>query len=237
MNTGEFWASAVAAAVVAVVLGELIDVGAWLAPRIIQRASARMPTPELQARYREEWLAELDQLDGLKLVKLAKAVTLWVSSWRTGNAWRTDRVSIGLARSIRGFMSGISYSARLAWQGKDLPSPRFGWNGQVPPEMEEQLNASPFLVIFPLALMLITVPTNVPVSVAIEVSGGQKFAVNVKPEAGGQSRCAKWLVRIGRMLAVGFYDAYLIRTGTRLREIRSLHMTAYRAIKFRENGN
>ena len=71
---------AFAAAVVAVVLAELADVGAWFAPKIVRSASKKMPTPELRERYREEWLAELSAFDGLKLIKLSKALSLWANS-------------------------------------------------------------------------------------------------------------------------------------------------------------
>jgi hypothetical protein len=80
MSAGAFWAAAAAGAVASLVVGELVDVSAWIAPKIIRSASARMPTPDLQERYREEWLAELSAFDGLKLVKLVKAISLWVTN-------------------------------------------------------------------------------------------------------------------------------------------------------------
>lgn len=75
-----FWLGLLAGALLGGVVAELLDVSAWIAPRVIRRAAARITNIELRKRYEEEWLAELCAYDGLKLTKLAKAVGIWFSS-------------------------------------------------------------------------------------------------------------------------------------------------------------
>ena len=61
-------------------IAELLDISAWVAPKIIHKAAARISNRELRERYEEEWLAELSSFDGLKLVKLLKAIGIWKGS-------------------------------------------------------------------------------------------------------------------------------------------------------------
>jgi hypothetical protein len=64
MSAGSFCLAAGAAAAVGLILTEVVDLGAWIAPKIVRSASSRMPTQELRERYYEEWLAELNAFDG-----------------------------------------------------------------------------------------------------------------------------------------------------------------------------
>ncbi|GGS74284.1 hypothetical protein GCM10010156_36530 [Planobispora rosea] len=78
----EFWLGIFGGALLGGITAELLDVSAWLAPRIIHRAAVKLPQEELRSRYEDEWLAELASLDGLKLIKLIKSISIWLGSRR-----------------------------------------------------------------------------------------------------------------------------------------------------------
>jgi hypothetical protein len=219
----------VAAAAVAVVLGELIDVAAWLAPRIIRRASAHMPTPELQARYREEWLAELDQLDGLKLVKLAKAITIWANSWRASAEWESEWNGVGLTWSVRAFVRGVTASGRAAWRG-DGPltlsyAREFGW---------PEVSVHPAIAF--LLLLLVAVPIQVTVTVRIKNADGTRMTMATMPSSGPEKRNARWLAPAAALLTVAFYDLYLLRSDTRIKDLPRRHIAAWKSIVIQRNA-
>jgi hypothetical protein len=200
-----------------------VDAGAWMAPKIIKRASSRMPTPELQARYREEWLAELDALDGLKLIKLAKAIGLWANSWRIGRAWQSDP-SAALTPTVRRLIRGIASAAVVAWTGEQRadPSARVETEG---PGVSRLFNARFVLLCF----LLVTVPANKATDLVLSFPDGSKFNVAISPGAGCPSKYAAWLIPLTRMLAVIFYDIYLLRRGTPLMSIPRYHSEAYKS--------
>lgn len=111
----EFWVGLFGGAALGGIVAELLDVSAWFAPRIIRRAAAKMPTTELRERYEEEWLAELSTVEGLKLVKLAVAIGIWVNGHKTASALQPGisitlrdvvRLTFRLWRRRRGFAHG-----------------------------------------------------------------------------------------------------------------------------------
>jgi hypothetical protein len=85
--------SVILGAVVAIVLGlvvnELCDLSAWIAPRIVNRAVRHIPA-RLQDVRREEWLGELENYDGLKLTKLVFALGFWVTGLRLSFRYRAE---------------------------------------------------------------------------------------------------------------------------------------------------
>ncbi|MBG0819859.1 hypothetical protein HS048_03745 [Planomonospora sp. ID91781] len=108
----EFWIGIFGGALFGGITAELLDVSAWLAPRIIRKAAARFSDADLRSRYEEEWLAELATFDGLKLVKLFKAISIWMGSSKTAqeygfitirsllsNLWITHKSSLHVNRS------------------------------------------------------------------------------------------------------------------------------------------
>ncbi|MBO0802261.1 MAG: hypothetical protein J2P25_04190 [Nocardiopsaceae bacterium] len=215
MNTAEFWASAAAAAAVAVILGEIIDVAAWLAPRIVRHAAAQMPTPELQDRYLEEWLSEIAQLDGLKLVKLTKSITLWANSWRISNAWQ-GQAGNGLLPGLSHLVKGIRDASRMAWNGS-------GYEEESTSHIFERAS---------LCMLLIGNPTNISMGLIIRDSGDGDGTLCIRPRYGTVNRHATWLAPFGRILAVLFYDIYLLRRGTAFKQIMHSHAETYRSIWF-----
>lgn len=85
------WGSLLAGAVVGSTIAELLDLGAWCSTRLIKHAARRMPTDELRERYEMEWLAELASLDGLRLIKLFKAISIWVNAERVRRLWSESK--------------------------------------------------------------------------------------------------------------------------------------------------
>lgn len=63
-------------------IAELLDLAAWVSPRIVRNAARRLPGDATRERYAEEWAAELAALDGLKLIKLGKALGIWWGAWQ-----------------------------------------------------------------------------------------------------------------------------------------------------------
>jgi hypothetical protein len=59
--------------------------------RVLVRLAARLLPPAHRARYRQEWLAELDQLEGLQLTMLATAARILLFAPTTGWALRGSR--------------------------------------------------------------------------------------------------------------------------------------------------
>ncbi|MEU6038327.1 hypothetical protein ABZ801_23235 [Actinomadura sp. NPDC047616] len=77
MNTA-FWLGILLGAVASLIVAELADVSAWIAPKIVRRAGKSVSV-EFRDRYVEEWAAELQAYDGLKLIKLSKAIHIWMN--------------------------------------------------------------------------------------------------------------------------------------------------------------
>jgi hypothetical protein len=50
--------------------------------RIVRNAARRLPGDATRERYAEEWAAELAAFDGLKLIKLGKALGIWWGAWK-----------------------------------------------------------------------------------------------------------------------------------------------------------
>ncbi len=77
-------------AAIALALGlitnEIYDTSGWLARKIVARAAKRLPV-EMQQRYREEWLAYLEECPG-KLSRLVAAIGIAFSAGRVGSAVR-----------------------------------------------------------------------------------------------------------------------------------------------------
>jgi hypothetical protein len=62
--------------------------------RGLVRLAARLIPPAHRARYRQEWLAELDELEGLHLTMLATAARILLFAPTTGRALRASRGSV-----------------------------------------------------------------------------------------------------------------------------------------------
>jgi hypothetical protein len=62
--------------------------------RGLVRLAARLIPPAHRARYRQEWLAELDELEGLQLTMLATAARILLFAPTTGRALRASRGSV-----------------------------------------------------------------------------------------------------------------------------------------------
>jgi hypothetical protein len=98
--------------VLPLMLSEFSEVSPWLARRLLSWAAGRLADKRKAERYREEWLAGLQDVPG-KLTKLVKALSIvsyWVPvmHWRANRAaylWPTRRIFDGLwavaARSKR----------------------------------------------------------------------------------------------------------------------------------------
>jgi hypothetical protein len=67
------------------ILQEFVDWCPWLASRMIRVASQALP-PAFRDRYRDEWLAEMEELPGGRLTRLAFAVRVLVTAPRTRGA-------------------------------------------------------------------------------------------------------------------------------------------------------
>jgi hypothetical protein len=75
--------------VVPLLISEFTDWCPWLAGRLVRRAARLLPEPN-QARYEEEWLAELHEVPG-RLAKLAVAVSLGCGAVRMRAILRISR--------------------------------------------------------------------------------------------------------------------------------------------------
>jgi hypothetical protein len=107
-----FWAGIVLGFIASVVAAELVDFGSWCAPRIVDAAARRMTDPELVKRYQEEWKAELAAYDGLKLIKLGKALSILFFAARIQREMGGERLTLTdylatMARLIRSEMSRV----------------------------------------------------------------------------------------------------------------------------------
>jgi lipopolysaccharide/colanic/teichoic acid biosynthesis glycosyltransferase len=89
----------VAGLLLKVLLDEALDWCPWIAERVIQRASCRLPTSASQERYLEEWLAELDSIPGRGLSKLLFALRLLAGAGSTADALR-ERPRVPLTRMV-----------------------------------------------------------------------------------------------------------------------------------------
>jgi hypothetical protein len=69
-------ASILVTVVLPLLLAEFTEVGPWLARRLIYRAARRLPGPE-RSRWREEWLANLEDMPG-KLTKLMWSLSIFL---------------------------------------------------------------------------------------------------------------------------------------------------------------
>jgi cell division septum initiation protein DivIVA len=83
------------AILVPVLVGECVDWFPWVGTRLIRRAANRLPL-ECQARYEQEWQAELDAHPGGKLTKLLCGLRINANARNTGAALQ---VEINLARA------------------------------------------------------------------------------------------------------------------------------------------
>nr|BFE75517.1 hypothetical protein GCM10020092_088180 [Actinoplanes digitatis] len=106
---GAFFFGAVAA--------EFLDISAWLAPRIVRRAARNFSSPELSARYEEEWLSELAHYDGLKMIKLVKSIALLAGSYRTAAIYRGEYF-IGIGIYTSRLRALVPMLIRYVWRGE-----------------------------------------------------------------------------------------------------------------------
>ncbi len=104
------------------IAAELLDISAWVAPRMVRLAAKRLPTEELSQRYEEEWLAELHHYNGLKLIKLAKAASLLLNSFRVRAAYRTQSY-VTSALYWANLRDVAPYLLRMVWHGENVGSP------------------------------------------------------------------------------------------------------------------
>ena len=86
-------------------LQEMVDWCPWLASRLIRLAAGTLPSG-YRDRYRDEWLAELAELPGGKLTKLAFGVRVLVTAPRTRRALE--------ATLLKGVFDLVVTSAALA---------------------------------------------------------------------------------------------------------------------------
>jgi hypothetical protein len=88
---GIFWCGIVIGALVSVLTDELLDLSAWVSPKMVRLAARRLPADK-RDRYEEEWLAELASLEGLKLIKLIKALSIFRGTFALGRALDVNAV-------------------------------------------------------------------------------------------------------------------------------------------------
>lgn len=91
---------ALAVALVNFVLGEIFNLFPLLAIKVIRAAARRLP-PSARRRYEDEWLAELDALTGLRLIKLLWALSVFRGSWALSRQLRSQRRPQKVARRAR----------------------------------------------------------------------------------------------------------------------------------------
>ncbi|GID98307.1 hypothetical protein ACFQFC_15640 [Amorphoplanes digitatis] len=99
------------------VAAEFLDISAWLAPRIVRRAARNFSSPELSARYEEEWLSELAHYDGLKMIKLVKSIALLAGSYRTAAIYRGEYF-IGIGIYTSRLRALVPMLIRYVWRGE-----------------------------------------------------------------------------------------------------------------------
>lgn len=103
-----------AAALLNLVLAELFDWFPWIAERIVQRAVRKLQ-PEVQARYSDEWLAELEAVPGRGLSKLLWSVQVWARAPKVSEAIagvrRVPGGSFAVKRAIDVIVAGLTYGA------------------------------------------------------------------------------------------------------------------------------
>src|SRR4051812_23607089 len=94
----------IGAAVVGMLLSELHESASMVARFVIRRASRRLPAA-IRDERRDDWLAELEAMEGLHIVRLAFALGLVVASLKIAWEWRNVPASAAA--------SATSYNARL----------------------------------------------------------------------------------------------------------------------------
>jgi len=103
-----------APALLNLVLAELFDWFPWIAERIVQRAVRKLP-PEAQARYSDEWLAELEAVPGRGLSKLLWSVQVRVRAPKVSEAIagvrRVRGGSFAAKRAIDVIVAGLVYGS------------------------------------------------------------------------------------------------------------------------------
>jgi lipopolysaccharide/colanic/teichoic acid biosynthesis glycosyltransferase len=72
-------------AAVNLLVAELFDWFPWMAVRLIRRGVRRLPI-EVQGRYEDEWLGELDALPGRRVSLLVFAVHIWIGASKVRKA-------------------------------------------------------------------------------------------------------------------------------------------------------
>lgn len=218
MSAAAFWLAAGAAAVIGLLLNEAVDLGAWIAPKIVQSASSRMPTRELRERYREEWLAELNAFDGLKLIKLGKAISLWAGSWRVARVLRSQPDTIGLRTYLRRLLLAYIWVAKSTWKGLD-----FSPSGL--PEIA--------LIVFisQLSLGPIGGRTGIVIGKAVtSPDGGYTIGVSVSCQT-DTTKSVERLTKLSSFTPIVFYDLYLLRKRTSLKKLIRYHLRAWRDLR------
>jgi hypothetical protein len=213
-----FWLAAAAAALVGLVLAEVVDLAAWLSPKIVRAAASRMPTSDLRERYGEEWLAELSAFDGLKLIKLGKAISLWLSSWRVAGVLRsgTDVITTrtylkSLSVSYAGAFTAIRHGRPIApHDNPDLTLLIFAGNLMLKPMGRELAVNSDEGTRSPDGSISLIFTLSCTVTVTAQVSR---------------------LLALNALLAVTCYDLYILRRRTPLRKAVTYHRKAWRAVQ------
>lgn len=210
MSTVVFWLAAAPAALIGILLTEVVDLGAWIAPRIVRAASARMPTLELRARYLEEWLAELSAFDGLKLIKLGKAISLWTSSWSVAKIFRSELGTVGVRVYACRVLSSCIWATKVIWEGKSLAK-----------------HDHPDVAFIPFVNRFILGPicgdVNLEVGEAVSrPEGGFIIQVNMTVEAEVTDPVA-WMDKFTSPIAIAFYDLHLLRRHVSFREVLRNH--------------
>ncbi|MEV7627544.1 hypothetical protein [Actinoplanes sp. NPDC089786] len=105
-------------AVFGAIAAEVLDLSAWLAPRIVHRAAQGFPSLELRTRYEAEWMAELEHYNGLKVVKLGKALAILASSLRTAKVYRGEDF-VGITVYLSRLIDMAPMLFRYAWRGSE----------------------------------------------------------------------------------------------------------------------
>ncbi|WP_433536528.1 hypothetical protein ACQPZK_01290 [Micromonospora sp. CA-249363] len=116
MNSA-FWAGIALGAIASLVVAELLDLSAWASPKVIRAAARRLPEGDV-SRYEEEWMAELQHFDGLKLVKLMKALSIWRGSFALERSLQTD--ALRLPTYLANVARFISDSLTIAWDSRSI---------------------------------------------------------------------------------------------------------------------
>lgn len=215
MTTVAFWSAIVAGAVVTLILNELVDFGSWFAPKMIRRAAAHMPTVELNERYSAEWSAELDAFSGLRFIKLAVAVHIWLNSWRTSAVYWRDLGFVSLSQYAKRAFLATGPAVTAAWKGLPL--------------REAQIDVPAFALVY-FVNRLIVEPLKGNVNVDLTTFDDGSFNIHVFTDAKFRRRVCPAL-NACKLLIIITYDLCLWKNDIRFKALALLHRIAWRNLK------